>query len=207
MDGRETDGSTTGARELKVSRVLREHDLEHVRDSLAARWVGEEGPRRSLRELADDVNRAVLESALEGAGLRPLDGEVENLYRLLTDDDVGAAQRTEAEAKLERNGLEPDALRSDFVSHQSVHTYLREHQGVQLSSTDDGDRAARAAETIQRTSGRLRSVTERTLERLDVDLTLGRSDVFVSIQVYCDDCGRQFEAEELLARGGCDCDA
>lgn len=206
MDGADRGESVTGAREPKLVRVLREYDLAGLGERLAARWVGEDGPRRSLRDLADDVNRAVLESALEDAGLRPLDGEVENLHRLLTDDGVGAAQRTEAETKLERNGLDPDELRADFVSHQSVHTYLREHRGVALDETDDRSPTERVTETVQRTAGRLRSVTERALDRLaDDELTLGDPDVFVSVQVYCGDCGRQFEVEELLDRGGCDC--
>lgn len=199
-------GDSPGRQEPKVQRVLREYDLEHLGDRLASQWRGEDGNRRSLRELARDVNQAVLGAAMRQAGVRPLDGEVENLYRLLTDDDVGTAQRTEAAAKLERDGLDLEQLRSDFVSHQAVHTYLREYRGVQLPRSEADDPIDRTAETIQRISGRLRSITERALTRLAGDkLTLGDPDVFVSVQVFCDVCGRQFDVEELLARGGCDC--
>lgn len=195
-----------GQQEPKVQRVIREYDLEPLGDRLASRWQGEDGPRRSLRELAHDLNQAMLGAAMREAGIRPLDGEVENLYRLLTGDEVGTAQRTEAAAKLERNGLDPEQLRSDFVSHQAVHTYLREHRGVHLSRSEEDDPIDRTAETIQRTSGRLRSVTERALARHAGDqLTLGEPDVFVSVQVFCDVCDRQFDVEDLLARGGCDC--
>ncbi len=188
--------------------MLREYGIEEVGDRLGDRWRGEDGPRRSLRELADDLNESLLEAAMLDAGIRPLDGEVENLYRLLTEDSVGTAQRTEAEAKLERNGLDPDRLRDNFVSHQAVHTYLRDHQGVQLADSGAPDQAASAAETIQRTSGRLRSVTERAISRLAGDeLTVSDPDVFVSVEVFCNDCGRQFDVDDLLSRGGCDCEA
>lgn len=207
----DTEGSSepeSGGREPKVQRVLREYGIEDVGERLGARWQGEDGPRRSLRELADDLNESLLEAAMLDVGIRPLDGEVENLHRLLTEDSVGTAQRTEAEAKLERNGIDPDRLRDDFVSHQAVHTYLRDHQGVQLADSATPDQAASAAETIQRTSGRLRSITERAISRLaGEELTIGDPDVFVSVEVYCNDCGRQFGIDDLLSRGGCDCDA
>lgn len=203
----ESGASAARGPEPKVQRVIREYDLEGQAETLAARWRGDDGPRRSLRALADDLNKAVLAAAMHRAGLRPLDGEVENLYRLLTDDEVSAAQRTEAETKLERNGLDPAVLRSDFVSHQAVHTYLRDHRGVELPASSTSDPTTSAGETIQRTAGRLRSVAERSLDRLAGDeLTLGDADVFVSVQVYCNECGRQFDIEELLERGGCDCD-
>lgn len=206
MDTDESPEPTSGGPESKIQRAIRESGLEGRTERLAAQWRGDDGPRRSLRELAADLTRTVLGAAMREAGLRPLDGGVENLYRLLADDSVSAAQRTDAEAKLERHGLEPDTLRRDFVSHQAVHTYLRDHRGVRLAEEETGPSTG-ARETVQRTAGRLRSVTEHTPDRLAGDeLALGDPDVFVSVQVYCDDCGRQFEFEELLDRGGCDCE-
>ena len=201
-------GERAGGRESKVERVCREYGLEDVGEALAQRWRGDDGERESLRALADSFNRDVLAAALEDTGLRTVDGEVENLYRLLTDGDVSSGQRAEAEAKLERNGLDPGALRSDFVSHQAIHTYLTKHRGVEPPGTDGTeDRPGRTAQTIQRTRGRLRSVTEGSLSELanNDELTLGDVDVLVSVQVYCDDCGRQFDVAELIERGGCDC--
>lgn len=207
MDAGEPVESPHDGPEPKVQRVIREYGLEDLAETLAARWRGDDGPRRSLRTLAGDLNRAVLEAAMREAGMRPLDGEVGNLHRLLTGVDVGAAQRTEAETKLERNGINPDELRNDFVSHQSVHTYLRDYRGVSLPESDDADRVEATLERVQRTTGRLRSVAEQALGQVaGEELTLGETELFVSIEVYCNDCGRQFELEELADRGGCDCD-
>lgn len=199
----------TGGRRSKVARVIDEYDLEGMGERLADEWTGEAGERRSLRALADLFNREVLAAAMREAGLRPLDGEVENMYRLLTDDEVGGGQRAEAEAQLEREGIDPADLREDFVSHQAVHTFLTKHRSVEPpTDREDRDRARSALETVQRTKGRLRSVTEGTIEDLRSagELTVGDVDVLVSAQVYCEDCGRQFEVAELLERGGCDCE-
>lgn len=200
--------TAAGGHRSKVSRVIEAYGLEDFGERLEASWRGEGETRRSLRELADYQNRSVLAAAMQDAGLRPLDGEVDNMYRLLTDDDVSGGQLAEAEARLERAGLDPDALRADFVSHQAVHTYLTKHRGAEPPATGDGDRSGSALDTVQRTKGRLGSVVEGTLSdlRRSEELTLGTFDVLVSAQVYCEDCESQYEVAELLECGGCDCE-
>lgn len=207
-----SDSGEEGTRESrerrgKVERVISTYELDGMGERLARRWRGDDGPRHSLRELADEFNREVLAATMEDVELRPLDGEVENLYRLLTDGEVSGGQRAQAEVKLERNGIDPDELQQDFVSHQAIHTYLTKRRGVELPDDDGDDRPRRKAETIQRTRGRLQSVTESALEALlaDDEVVLGDFDVLVPVQVYCDDCDRQFDVGDLLERGGCDC--
>lgn len=199
---------TYGGHRSKVSRVIQAYDLEGFGDRLEASWSGEGETRRSLRELADYLNGAVLAAAMQEAGLRPLDGEVDNMYRLLTGDDVSGGQQAEAEAKLERAGLDPDELRTDFVSHQAIHTYLTKHRGAEPPSTGGSERSGTALDTVQRTKGRLESVVDGTLSDLKRrdELALGSADVIVTAQVYCEDCESQYEVAELLERGGCDCE-
>jgi hypothetical protein len=60
---------------------------------LVSNWTADEH-RRSLRELVEQFNLSVLWSALEDAGSRPLEGEVQNLYGLLTDEEVSSGVRT-----------------------------------------------------------------------------------------------------------------
>lgn len=202
------DATPTGGSRSKVSRVIEAYGLDGFGDRLERSWQGEGEPRRSLRELADHLNREVLAAAMRDAGLRPLDGEVENMYRLLTDDDVSGGQRAEAEAKLERADLDLEELRGDFVSHQAVHTYLTKLRDAEPPSTDEGDRSSSALDTVERTKGRLASVVDGTLTSLRNrdELALGSFDVIVTAQVYCEDCETQYEAAELLERGACDCD-
>jgi hypothetical protein len=54
-----------------------------------------------------------------------LEGEVEHTYHLLTDDEVSSGDRRRAERRLERQGIDIDTLRSDFVSYQAIRMYLK----------------------------------------------------------------------------------
>jgi hypothetical protein len=200
-------GSTPGPRG-KVERVIEAYGLEGLGDELERRWTGAAGERESLRSLADRFNRAVLRRALDEVGASPLDGEVENTYRLLRGDDVSPGMRTEVRRQLERDGVDLDSVESDFVSHQAIHTYLREHRGAELEAEEES-RIEKEARTIRRLQGRISVVTESGITRLANagDITIGDFDVLTDVQVYCGDCGSQYEAVELIERGGCDCEA
>lgn len=190
----------------KVARVLEKYDIEGLGGELERRWTGAEGERDSLRDLADYLNRAVLRTALDGTDATPLDGSVEHIYRLLRDDDVREARRIEARRQLERVGVDIDELENDFVSHQSVHTYLREGRGAELPEAD-ADRTEKVSQRVRRLQGRTRAVTENGLDQLigNGELGLGEYDVFVDVQVYCTECDSQFDVGELLQRGTCNC--
>lgn len=197
-----TDGS-------KVSRVIRDYELIGLGEELERRWLGVDDDRQSLRDLADYFNRQVLETALNGAGGQLIDGEIENHYRLLTCDDVSASARTQAETRLERLGIDVEALRHDFVSHQAVHTYLTDVREASLCEDEptDVDVIQSRQEIILRLRNRLVAVTERSLEALrDAGyISLGSFDAMVSVTVYCDDCGSSYDLANLLRRRACDC--
>ena len=193
----------------KVRRVIEAYELDGVGDELAARWVGDGYERESLRALADRFNRRVLAASMEAAGLSPLDGEVDNTYRLLTDDEVSAGMRTQVSRRLERDDLDPDSLQSDFVSHQAIHTYLTDDREIEPPNADgsDRDRLEADRETVQRLQSRLEAVTENTVGRLASKelLEIGSFTVLVDVQVFCEDCGEQYDIGELLDEGGCRC--
>ena len=71
----------------------------------------------SLRELADLFSQRVVRVAMEHAGIQVFEGEAENVYQLLSDDEVSVGCCVQAERRLEREGLDVDSLTSDFVSH------------------------------------------------------------------------------------------
>lgn len=193
--------------DTKVERVIRAYGLSGLAEELERRWLGEGYERQSLRDLADYFNRRVLESALEEADVVTLQGELENTYDLLTGDDVTEGTRLQARNRLEREGVDVDRLLGDFVSHYAVHTYLREHRGVEYPTGDDEDQREKAIETIQRLTSRLNAVTRRNVENLQSTerLDVGTVDVITDVQVVCEDCGRQYDAVELVERGACEC--
>jgi hypothetical protein len=193
----------------KVRRVIDQYELSGLGEELAGRWVGDGYERESLRSLADWFNRQLLAARMESAGLSPLDGEVDNTYRLLTDTDVSAGMETQARRRLEHEGIDPDRLRSDFVSHQAIHTYLT--TDLEIEPPDDkpseAERLDHDRETIQRLASRLEAVTDNTVGRLKnaETVSVGEFSVLVDVQVFCSDCGQQYEISNLLDEGGCQC--
>lgn len=197
-------GSQT--RRMKVVRLIDRYGLTSIGAEMEQRWTTDGEDRMSLRGLADYFNQQLLAEAMSDAGIQPLSGEVENIYRLLTDDDVGGADQTRTRRRLEREGVDVDNIKRDFVSYQAVRTYLKDHRGAE-HTPDDRPRTDIEAENLQRISGRVVAVTENTLEQLvnGDNLTLGDFRVFVDINGLCEDCGTRYEINELLERGGCDC--
>ncbi|WP_255152040.1 rod-determining factor RdfA [Halorarius halobius] len=204
----DSTSSTTGSagRRTKVGRLIDEYDLVGVGGEMEQRWTAEGDERSSLRDLADYFNRRLLESAMDEAGLQPLAGEVENVYRLLDGEDVSEADRTRATRRLEREGVDIEQLRGEFVTYQAVRTYLKDHRGAEYEQADR-DRTEAETENLQRIKGRATTVTESKLEQLRTadEITLGEFRTFVDINVLCEECDAQYGVEELLQRGGCDC--
>lgn len=199
-----SDGSP--GRPSKVARVIEEYDLQGLGDELEAAWTAPRGERDSLRDLAEEVNRRIVAAVLEREGDRPLPGEIETVRSAVGGDADGRTTRDVA-TRLEELGTDPKDLRADFVSYQAVRTYLTSVRDAEYERTE-GDPIAATSDRIQRLEGRLRAVTDDQLETLSERGTIqvGDTRVLVSTQVYCEDCGRQFDVEELLDRGGCDCE-
>ena len=206
MSGDGTDRDETNS---KVGRLIETYGLDGLDRELAERWTAPEGDRSSLRELADVFNRRLLAAALADAGVDTVDGEVENTYRLLTADDVSAGVRTEVRNRLERDAIDVDALETDFVSHQAIHTYLTTYREVELERAERSpeERRENELETIRRLQSRTTAVTQDSVDRLARGevLELGDADVFVDVRVFCEGCGGDFTVDELMRRGGCHC--
>jgi hypothetical protein len=191
----------------KVGTVLSSYDLLDLHAELPAMWLGEIGEAKSLRDLADEINIAILRRAMESAGTDPLEGEAANAYRLLTGDDVSAGVRTQQRNRLKREGVVVDELEDDFVTHQAVYTYLTKGLDISKDTTDDTDPLEKHEQRIQRLRSRTEAVTESSLSELDNagEVTLGEFDTNVDIRIYCQDCQTQYDLTDLLHAGGCNC--
>lgn len=192
----------------KVGRLIAEYEMADVGQALEDRWLGRDRESQSLRSLAEWFNKRLLDARLKQVGEDPLDGEVANLYRLLSEEDVTAGMRVDAEATLEHRGIDPDTLRTEFVSHQAVHTYLTEFRGVSKERSSV-DRLTSVQTTIQRLQSRLVAVAENNLQQLRSagQLTLGEFTVILDVQILCEDCGESYSIADLLERGGCECES
>lgn len=185
----------------KVGRLIESHGLDGLGEELENRWTADEDAD-SLRTLADVFNHELLKAEATDAGLDLLDGEIATFYDALVDDEATGAERTRVRGRLERAGIDVDTLQTDFVSHQAIHTYLTSYRGASKER-----KRSDPTERVQRLRGRLVAVTESALESAANrdDIVVGSPDVLVDVQVFCADCGSQYGFDELVERGGCDC--
>lgn len=206
MGRAEDTSSGSSGRRLKVGRLIDEYDLQPLGAELERRWTADGDARSSLRDLATAVNRRLLETAMTEAGMHPLDGEVENVYRLLTADDVTDGDRTRIRRRLERNGVDMATLLDDFVTYQAVRTYLKDHRDAEYTRPNR-DRMADCAEQVQRLRGRVTTVMSDTLDRLcnADEITLGEHRTLVDVTILCEDCGFQADVVDMLEEDGCAC--
>jgi len=191
----------------KVGRVLGEYSLVALNDELVTRWTGRGEERHSLRELATYINQSILRAAMDEAGVAYKDGEVENTYRLLTDEEVSSGMRTETRRELEHESVPVEQVESDFISHQTVHNHLTDCLDASISTPDDAERVEGARDKIRALQNRTVAVTDDTIDRLDRSdvIDIGEYDILVDVSIICNDCGRQYTAGDLLERGGCEC--
>jgi len=193
----------------KVARLIEEYDMEGVGEELERRWTRTED-RSSLRDLAQYFNRSLLEETLRETEVDPLDGEITNFYQSLTDDDdVTSGRRQQALSRLREHDIDTNNLKRDFVSYQSIRTYLYDCRNVAPpeKSASAEERRQTKKKTIQQLKSRINTVTSEALQGLTNagNLSIGEFDVMVTVHVHCTDCGSRVSVTELLNRGRCDC--
>ena len=162
----------------------------------------------SLRELETEINHRILRQAFLNGGQDLLPGEVENIYRLLMNDDVSSGTDVQIQDRLNQADIDPQTLTADFVSYQTVRTHLRSCLGVETS--DENELSAEAErETLFSLAGRTERVATDTIERLrSADIfEIGTINVSVTIQVSCTDCNRSYPLATFFDERSCECDS
>lgn len=192
--------SDGGRRRSKVTRVVDEYGLDGLEEELERRWLATDDSGMSLRELADHFNRRVLRAAIEESDVSTLEVDVDRTYEQLTSDDVSSGVRTRVQRRLERDGVDVDAVREDFLTHQSIHTYLREHRGVEQPDPTPEERRESATERVQKLQDRSAAVTRDALEALQREGLVpdGEFDVVVDVRVIYTESGEQYNVFDLL---------
>jgi hypothetical protein len=186
----------------KVERLIDEYDLD-VGPELIDAWTREQN-RRSLRNLARYFNRELLRERLDRHGVSSVGMDIKTVYRHLRGEESAGSQ-TRVHRQLDREGVDVDSLREEFVSHTAIRTFLRNRSVTR--SEDEGDQVAAEATHIQQLQNRTAVVAEDKLETLrSTDRVLiGDFRVLVDVQVFCEDCQRQFDINELLEVRRCSC--
>ncbi len=207
MTEQNTESKSSTSCGCKLGRVSDQYGLVELDDDLVARWTGKGEEQYSTRKLATYVNELVLEQALEEANVAAKEGEIENTYRLLTDDDVSSGTQVQTRNELERDGVPVDQVESDFISHQTVYNHLTKCLEASLAEPTDEERLERSRNKVGSLQNRTEAVTGDTiahLERNDI-LDIGEYNVAVSITVTCEDCFEEYTVRELLDEQSCRC--
>lgn len=203
-----SNASNTTSGTTKIDRVVNEYRLEGMGDELEERWLGtNDTEQSSTRELADYFNKEILRSAIRESDTFTLSGDVEEVYRALDDDE--SADATLVRSRLEQSGIDVEAVTSDFISHQTVHRYLKEHREVERPERDPERKLADAVSVVQQLQGRTTAVTEQKIETLKNNdiVSVGEFSVLNDVQVICESCGRSHEVTSFFEQGGCGCEA
>lgn len=202
------DGETVSSTgRYKVQRIINRYGLDGMGQQLEDRWLGNNGEAESLRDLADELNLKILQSAVEAVGQVMITSELETMYEVLMGDSSSSADRTKVRRDLERAGIDVDRLENDFVTHQAIYTYLTKGRGVS-KETETRDPIESSQETINRLRSRTELVTESEIERLSSRsaISIGTFDTLVTITVACQDCGTHLDVSTLLSEQSCQCD-
>ncbi|ELY62901.1 rod-determining factor RdfA [Natrinema versiforme] len=197
--------SADDSRTCKIDRVCEKWGLDGADTMLRERRQHADA---SLRDLERDFNQRVLEAAMRTARMEIVEGEVENIYHLLTADDVSSGSRVEVTDRLRRSGVDPEAVRADFVSYQTIRTHLQDCLGVDTSH-DPSVTIPDAKNTVFKLLSRTEVITERTIDRLrSADhVRISDVDVTLSLRIACTRCGEEYTFSRLLERGRCNCAA
>jgi len=113
----------------------------------------------------------------------------------------------EIRARLEQNGVDVEALQSDFVTYQAIRNYLTGVREARYEGASDSDQIEKELSGMERLIARTETVADEKLSRLKQTgrLSLGTFRIFVSVDILCEDCDTQYGIVELFQRGGCDC--
>jgi len=190
----------------KPVRVMEQYGLKHLADALEERWTREEN-RYTIRELAGWFNTRLVEKRMRDVGMDPLEGEAENVYRLLSDPDVPEYKQQKAVQKLEGNGIDVAALHTDFVSYSSIYGLLTEEREVEFEDNSTETRVDRSRERLRRLRERSANVTHKTMDTLANagEIPEPPPEIHVSFRVECPFCGLHRPADEYIKQGGCRC--
>lgn len=196
----------------KIGRNIDRYDLVGLNEDLHHRRDGRD---ESLRDLADYINKRILEAALSETGIDltnvaygavSSDGALAAVYETLTSDMAPADRKARVQKRFEQNGIDVEEIESHWVTHPTVRSHLNECLDI------DTTRRTRitpetARNTIEWARTRCGRVVEQTVSRLVSADIVAICDIEVSvlIQIMCSECDTTYRFGELLEEKSCDC--
>jgi hypothetical protein len=126
-----------------VGRIAEKYDIspgvgdESLDDQLAKRWLGaDEYPETSLRQLVDWLHKHLLRTQYTEHGRSTLEPHLESDYQALQDED--SQNHHAVLSDLETDGIDGEALISDFVSPSTMYRHLTGCLGAEKDNDAEG---------------------------------------------------------------------
>ena len=207
MTGDNLDSSVENAN-TKVGRLIEKYGLDGMAADMEERWTRDDEQSKSIREIEEDFNKAVLRQVLEDSGTQPFESELDTIYRAINDEQATMTEDIEVQERLSERNVDADSLADDFVSHQTIYNFLTEQRKAEYQRTQDPqERLRRSNESVQKIKNRLTAVAQTNVRSLKNSglVTLGEFDIMGEVYVYCQDCSSRFSVSELIDREGCEC--
>lgn len=186
----------------KVERVSEAYGLAGIDTELRRRR--EKGA--TLHELADYVNERLTAVTLDAAGVE-LEAEPATVRAAVDGDESVPPDRRDPIREAVAGKLDLQRLQTDFISHETVRMHLKDHLGVSTSS-GGFDSTEELRETLLALQAQYLDSIESALGRAaDRGFVTGDTFTVYRTRVECDGCSRTYRLEDLLDKGGCDCDS
>lgn len=169
----------------------------------------------SLRDLANYVNQRILAAALSDAGVDSTDTLYDaisgdemttELYESLTSDDTPTERVARLRTRLTQLGVDIDTVESDWVTHPTVRSHLRECLDIDTARSANLT-ADDARDTIEWARTQCVNIVGQTFTRLRNAgiLSTGSLNVTLTVQVTCTNCGDTYRPGQILNRRTCSC--
>ena len=191
----------------KVGTAIERYDLQHGVEGmdldayLLARWLGEDDyAATGLRPLTDWFNRKLLKSVYNEHGRNALDTRVQSDYEALSSEESAIAVLDDLAA----DGIDGEALQSDFVSSTTLYRHFTNCLGVTKADESADTESEWEREKIDYARDVVVSNVEDSLQSLENKGRLPRGSeaaIKTEIVLGCPDCGTQVSVERAIERG------
>lgn len=187
----------------KVCRVLDERGLNDYDERLVEQWHGDEKSRKGYRQLARWLNVTLLRREMDVVGLSTLGNEAESKYDRLVAEDSNAV---ELERVLEREGIDVDRLRGDFVAYGVIRKHLKKCLGVEYQKPESSEWEQEAIDIASEHAKSRISDAVSSLQSKG-EIAAGRDiDVAVTVELECPECRSKVPLQRAMRRGYiCNC--
>lgn len=195
----------------KVGEVIERYPLERsivggdIDDYLVARWLGESTyPETSIRGLTDWFNTSLLKAVYSEHGRSATETRIESEYHALdSDDDI---RRGEVLDDLHADGIDGDALVSDFVSASTLYRHVTDCLGARKESGSEtpAQDSTWEREKVEYARATAMESVEAAVQSLDNKNRIpngSTADVEVAVELTCPVCSTRVRFETALERG------